>query len=300
MGFFARVDSHIPIVVLAWRHGVWRDAAVLNIASHLNAVRLSALCAGVGFALLVSSPFAAAQTDLSGDIAINPDPDSVPVIQNSGVPRFVPTPGTGLPIRLYSRDSLAALGGESPQGSLEVGVEAMRLGGLSAGPVVSLPSTGAEDTGVALGGDPAEPTELGGFLRFDLGDFAAELRVRQDLGGIDAETSADLGIGYTTRLSEALSLTTGLAAQLAGPLAPDTIVGRREDRLGPTGFTVLEPGAEQTDFAASLGVTLSFDFDLDLTLSGTYSRPDPALAEGTGTDEQGDQFFTGIDLRYSF
>lgn len=269
-----------------------------GLCSGVSIVR--AFGAGLGFAVLVASSVAVAQTDSTADIAINAADPTVPRYVVGAAPGIAELAGTGTPVFLRNRDILSSFNDVGLAGRVDVGVEALRMGGLSVGPVVSLPTADGGGTGAVLSGEDGDSPQLGGFLRYEGGDFAAEFRIRSDLDGLDTETSADLGIGYTTRLGEDIRLTTGVAAQLLAPSQPDTLVGVREDRLGPTGFTVLEPGQEDTDFAASLGFTLSFDFDLDLTLSGTYSRPDPSFSEGTGAEEQDDRFFTGIGLRYSF
>lgn len=246
------------------------------------------------------SSVAQAQSDSVEDIAINTDDPTPSRYVVGSAPGIADLAGAGVPVRLQDWDALSSFSDGGVAGRVDIGVEAMRLGGLSAGPVVSLPTAEGGGTGAILAGEEGEATQLGGFLRYDSGDFAAEIRVRGDVGGLESETTADLGIGYTTRLGEDVRLTTGVAAQLLGPTVSETVVGVREDRLGPTGFTVLEPGQDDTDFAASLGFTLSFDFDLDLTLTGTYSRPEQSFSEGASVEEQEDRFFTGIGLRYSF
>ena len=256
--------------------------------------------AGLGFAVLVASSAAVAQVDSTSDIAINATDPTAPRYVVGAAPGIAELAGTGAPVFLRNRDILSAFNDVGLAGRVDVGVEALRMGGLSVGPVVSLPTADGGETGAVLSGEDGESAQLGGFLRYEGGDFAAEFRIRSDVGGLDTETSADLGIGYTTRLGEDIRLTTGVAAQLLAPSQSDVVVGVRDERLGPTGFTVLEPGQDEADFAASLGFTLSFDFDLDLTLSGTYSRPDPSLSEGAGAEDQDDRFFTGIGLRYSF
>ena len=272
----------------------------MQAGSYSGVSRFRAFGVGVGFAVLLASSVAGAQTDSTGDIAINPNSAAESRYVVGAAPGIAELAGTSAPIFLRDRDILSSFNDVGLGERVDIGVEAMRLGGLSIGPVVSVPTAEGGGTGAILAGEDTESTQLGGFLRYDTGDFAAELRIRGDVGGLEPETSADLGIGYTTRLGEDIRLTTGVAAQLLAPSHADTVVGVRDDRLGPTGFTVLEPGQDDADFAASLGFTLSFDFDLDLTLTGTYSRPDPSFAEGVSAEEQDDRFFTGIGLRYSF
>ncbi len=262
--------------------------------------KIRAFGAGLGFAVLLASTVAGAQSESASDIAISAEDPTAPRYVVGSAPGIEELASSGAPVFLRNRDILSSFGDVGLTGGVDIGVEAMRFGGLSVGPVVSVPSAEGGGTGAILSGEEAETTQLGGFLRYDGGDFAAELRVRGDVSGLDSETSADLGIGYTTRLGEDIRLTTGVAAQLLAPSRTDTLVGVREDRLGPTGFTVLEPGQDEADFAASLGFTLSFDFDLDLTLSGTYSRPEQGFSEGVSAEELDDRFFTGIGLRYSF
>lgn len=175
---------------------------------------------------------------------------------------------------------------------------------LQAGPLVRYGFGRDEDDNDALRGlgDVDASVEIGGFVRYGMGDLSAELKAFKDVADGHDGILAELTLGYRRQLGQRWHASAELAATWADDNYMQTFFGITAAQAQASGLRRFDAEAGFKDVGVSLGLNYAFTEHWFVGGRAGYTRLVGDAADSPLVDDEGsaDQFNIGLMVGYRF
>lgn len=185
-----------------------------------------------------------------------------------------------------------------------LGVNLLNYEGFKAGPIARYSFGRDEDDNNALEGlgDVDDSIELGGFIKYEIGIWSADLTVTQDVAGGHEGLLAEASTGIAVPLTENLRSSIEASATWADSNYMETYFGVSSAQSAASGYSVYDADGGFKDVGVTLGLDYMFTDRIGIGGRAQYKLLLGDAADSPIVADEGseDQFLSTLFLTYRF